>query len=308
MVPFAQLPFERIPERPRRAHGYFESAARTVSLDSDVFGPHDVHVRELGSGEPLLLIHGLMTTSYSWRFVLEPLAKRFRVIAPDMVGCGASGKPLGKMYSARNLGRWVGELQRALGVRGCVVVGNSLGGLVCKWLALDDPDAMRLLVDIHSPVFPEPRYTALAVALATPGAKALLRWMIRRDPLRWAHRNVHYFDETLKSLEEAHAYGDPLESDEGARAFVHYLSDAVAPSGFRAIAARLEALAREGTELAVPLKLVYARRDPMVSPSNGERMSRLFPRTEMVWLEESSHFPQVDSPDELVRHILRWAG
>lgn len=308
MVPFAQVPFASLPESPRRAHAYFETAARTVRLDSEPFGAHEVHVREAGSGAPLLLVHGLMTTSYSWRFVMAPLAERFRVIAPDMVGCGASGKPLDKVYSARNLGRWVGELQRALGVRGCAVVGNSLGGLVCKWLALDDPGAMRVLVDIHSPVFPEPRYSALAAALAAPGAKSILRWMIRRDPLRWAHRNVHYFDETLKSLEEAHAYGDPLADDAGARAFIRYLSDAVAPSGFRAVAARLEALAKDGADFPVPLRLVYARRDPMVRPSNGERMARLFPRAELVWLEQSSHFPQVDSPDELTRLVERWCG
>ena len=167
---------------------------------------------------------------------------------------------------------------------------------------------MRVLVDIHSPVFPEPRYSALAAALATPGAKSILRWMIRRDPLRWAHRNVHYFDETLKSLEEAHAYGDPLADDAGARAFIRYLSDAVTPSGFRAVAARLETLAKDGADFPVPLRLVYARRDPMVRPSNGERMSRLFPRAELVWLEQSSHFPQVDTPDDLARLVERWCG
>jgi hypothetical protein len=39
------------------------------------------------------------------------------------------------------------------------------------------------------------------------------------------HRNVHYFDEELKSLEEAHAYGDPLATPEGSRAFACYLAE-----------------------------------------------------------------------------------
>ena len=309
MVPFQQLPYDRLPEAPRRPHAYAESAARTVTLDSAAFGRHEVAYRELGTGAPLLLVHGLMTTSYSWRWVMAPLAERgFRVIAPDLVGCGASEKPRDKVYSARNLGAWVGALGRALDVRGCAVVGNSLGGLACKWLALDDPGATRVLVDLHPPIFPEPRYAALAAALAAPGAKALLRWMVRRDPRRWAHRNVHYWDETLKSREEARAYGDPLADDAGARAFVAYLTDAVAPAGFRAMAARLEALSAQGEDFPVPLKIVYARRDPMVSPENGARLARLFPRAEMVWLDDCSHFPQVDRPDDPVALVARWCA
>lgn len=306
MTPFARLPFEAIADR--HAHAYFASSEKIIELESAHFGAHRVHVREMGAGAPLLLIHGLMTTSYSWRFVLAPLAKHFRVIAPDFVGCGRSDKPLDCVYSARNLATWIGELQRALGIRGCAVVGNSLGGHISRRLALDDPGAMKILVDIHSPVVPEARYAALHVAMAMPGVKALLRTLIHRDPLRWAHRNVHYFDESRKSLEEAHEYGDPLASREGAMAFTHFLEETMAPNGFREMKRDLEALAAAKRPFPVPLKLMYARRDPVVKPSNGERMARWFPDAEIVWLEESSHFPQVDSPDALVSAILRWCA
>ena len=302
--PFQRLPFETIADR--HPHPYFEAMEKSVALESAHFGAHRVHVREMGTGAPLLLIHGLMTTSYSWRFVIGPLAKRFRVIAPDFVGCGRSDKPLDRVYSARNLAVWIGELQRTLDVRGCAVVGNSLGGHISRRLALDDPGAMRILVDIHSPLLPEARYTALHLALAMPGAKALLRALIHRDPLRWAHRNVHYFDESRKSLEEAHEYGDPLATREGALAFAHWLEETMAPEGFREMKRDLDALALAKKSFPVPLKLIYARRDPMVKPANGEQMARWFPDAEMLWLEESSHFPQVDSPDALVSAVCRW--
>jgi pimeloyl-ACP methyl ester carboxylesterase len=304
MTPFRRLPFESIVEK--HPHRYFESQGRMLDLESAHFGIHRVHVREMGSGPPLLLIHGLMTTSYSWRFVIGPLSSRFRVIAPDLVGCGRSDKPLDCVYSVRNLAVWIGEVQRALDVRGCAVVGNSLGGHLCRRLALDDPGAMRLLVDIHSPLLPEARYTALHVAMATPGAKRILLALIHRDPLRWVHRNVHYFDESKKSLEEAHEYGDPLATREGALAFAHFLEETMAPSGFREMTSDLEALANAKKSFPVPLKLLYARRDPMVKPGNGERMARWFPDAEFVWLENSSHFPQVDTPEVLIDAVSRW--
>jgi pimeloyl-ACP methyl ester carboxylesterase len=308
MEPFRRLPFADVPERPKKPHAYFESSARTIDLESAHFGKHAVHVREMGTGTPLLLIHGLMTTSYSWRYVMRPLSARFRVLAPDFVGCGRSAKPLACVYSARNLATWIGELQRAMDVRGCAVVGNSMGGYVARRLALDDPGAMRLLVDIHSPNLPEARYALLHGALAMPGAKALLMKMVHRDPLRWVHKNVHYWDESLKSLEEAHEYGDPLASREGVLAFAHFLEETMAPAGFREMKRDLEALATAKKSFPVPLKLIYARRDPMVSPKNGEQMQRWFPDAEFTWLEESSHFPQVDSPDTLVAELLRWCA
>ena len=68
-----------------------------------------VHYRELGSGPPLLLVHGLMTASYSWRYVAPKLAETYRVIVPDLPGAGASDKVVGKTYSLDALGTWVGD-------------------------------------------------------------------------------------------------------------------------------------------------------------------------------------------------------
>ena len=129
--------------------------------------------------------------------------------------------------------------------------------------------------------------------------RALLSRVIRKDPVRWAHKNVHYCDETLKSLEEAHAYGDPLATPEGATAFVGYLADALAPHGF---AWFVDELAER--PFPVPLRLVYSTKDPLVRPENGSRLAALVPGAELVWLKDSSHFAHVDTPDALVDAVL----
>jgi pimeloyl-ACP methyl ester carboxylesterase len=301
--PFEQLAFDSLPETPSRPHAFSRMQTRELELDSSCFGRHRVHVRELGSGPPLLLIHGLMTTSYSWRYVAEPLSQRFRVITPDLVGCGRSDKP-DRSYAPAALASWIGELMRALGIRGCTVIGNSLGGYLCIQLALRDPDAIGRLVDIHSPGVPELRLWALHAALALPGARALIAALARRDPERWAHRNVHYFDERLKSREEAREYGAPLAGTDGARAFVRYLAETIAPRPMGALLGALERRKSDGQPFPVPLLLIYARRDPMVSPRVGVRLAELIPSAELVWLEDSSHFAQVDSPEELLELAL----
>ena len=69
-----------------------------------------------------------MTTSYSWRYVVDELARRWRVLAIDLPGCGRSDKPKRARYGAGELARFLVELVDALGIRGCRVVGNSMGG------------------------------------------------------------------------------------------------------------------------------------------------------------------------------------
>jgi hypothetical protein len=102
--PFQRLNYADVPAKPRIPHGYDGAEARDVHVSSRVMGNVRVHVRSLGSGPPLLLVHGLMTSSYSFRYVLEPLAKHFRVFVVDMPGSGRSDKPLSPYFSAHHFG------------------------------------------------------------------------------------------------------------------------------------------------------------------------------------------------------------
>lgn len=279
-------------------------AERDLTLDSKPFGKMGVHYRELGSGPPLLLIHGLMTASYSWRYVAPKLAETYRVIAPDLPGAGGSEKVVGRPYSLGALATWVGEFQDALGIRGERAIGNSLGGLIAMRHALDEPGAFSRLVNVHSPCFPEARYFVLQAALQLWGVRSVLAKLVRKDPLRWVHKNVHYWDESLKSLEEAHAYGDPLAEPNGAEAFLHYLSDAITPEGTHRISNDLVERRRAGEPFPVPLLLLYATEDPMVSPDNGRRLAKVIPEAKLTWIGETSHFMHVDTPGPFLEAVL----
>jgi pimeloyl-ACP methyl ester carboxylesterase len=297
--PFRRGKFEELPQAPRRPHRYHDSPAREVRVRSAPFGDVTVHYREVGDGPPLLLIHGLMTTSYSWRYVLDDLARDHRVIAPDLPGCGRSDKPRVR-YGAAALASFLLELSAALDVRGCAVVGNSMGGYLCMRAALLDEGLFARVCNIHSPGPPGLRYRALATVLALPGAEALLTWLVRRAPQRWAHRNVHYYDESLKSLEEAAEYGDPLATPDGAHAFVRFLTDTFAPAELRAFVTELARRRDAGQRFPVPLLLMYSRTDPLVPPQNGDTLHRLVPDSELVWLADTSHFAHVDTPDQVL--------
>ncbi|MCB9766500.1 MAG: alpha/beta hydrolase [Alphaproteobacteria bacterium] len=304
MTPFRRHPFPSLPERPPRPHPFLDVPVETLSIDSAWCGPIRVAVRRFGEGPPLMLVHGLMTSGYSWRYVLEPLGQRFTLLIPDLPGNGDSEPVLTAPYTPEGLATLLGEVQAALGARGCPVVGNSMGGMIAMRWALDDPEAMSALVNIHSPGPPTARLYALSAALAVPGAQALAAWLARRDPERWVWRNVHYFDESNKSREETRLYGAPLSTPEGSRAFVAYLRDTMSIGGLSRLVESLKARRDGHQRFPVPLKLVYATADPMVPPSVGDALAALVPEAELVWLADTSHFMHVDTPEPAVAEIL----
>jgi len=144
-----------------------------------------------------------------------------------------------------------------------------------------------------------PRTVGLHVGMRVPGVPAVLKRVVRHDPLRWAHRNIHYRDESLKSLEEAREYGEPLASAAGAGSFLRYLRDSIDPREQRALKHELERRRDAREPFPIPLQLVYSSEDPTVPPKTGRKLHALIPEAEYHCLEETSHFMQVDSPGRL---------
>lgn len=115
------------------------------SLYAEVNGVR-MHYRTLGSGTPLVLIHGFPLTSYHWRRVMPRLAAAgYRVIAPDLRGFGDSGRGRADP-DHRALAADVRELVRSLGIERAVVVGHDVGGWVAFAYASTYPDAVTRLV------------------------------------------------------------------------------------------------------------------------------------------------------------------
>lgn len=298
MTPFEQVPYPDLPQQPRLPHVFAEAEAHSAPLQTPHFGSHTVSWRTYGEGPPLLLVHGLMTHSYSWRYAFRTLGARFTCYAPDLVGAGETD-PVDRDYTPDAVADWIGAFIDLVGIRGCPTVGNSMGGYLCMRLAMRDPEAMGRLVNLHAPGLVTPRMHLLHRAMSLPGAYGILWRLVSRNPARWAHNNVHYYDETLKSLEEACAYAAPIATREGCLAFGRYLHQTLAPAEMKSFAERLQA---DG--FPIPLQLLYAEQDPMVPPGVGLRYKALVPAAELVWLQAASHFAHVDAVDAFTDAVL----
>lgn len=107
------------------------------------------NVHDLGSGEPVLLIHGSgpgVTAWANWRLVMPALAEARRVIAPDMLGFGYTERLPGDVYSMdRQVAHAIAVLD-ALDIERTDLVGNSFGGAIALALAIRHPERVRRLV------------------------------------------------------------------------------------------------------------------------------------------------------------------
>jgi len=107
-------------------------------------GAFRIAYHDEGAGTPLLLIHGLGSSSLAWARVFDALSARHRVLAPDLPGFGDSDKPRYRFtipFYAERLVRFMDEL----GLKRCAWVGHSMGAQIAVWAALHHPERVSAL-------------------------------------------------------------------------------------------------------------------------------------------------------------------
>jgi pimeloyl-ACP methyl ester carboxylesterase len=160
----------------------------TVSLPG---GP-TLNYREWGRPDAavVLLLHGLTSSSESWRHVAPELGERFRVIAPDARGHG--GSEWMRDYSFESMRDDVVRFMERVGVLAAIVVGHSMGAVTAYDLAATRPDLIRLLVleempplDPATPPKPIPRRPVQGADYDWRALVAVHRWSNAPPPGWW---------------------------------------------------------------------------------------------------------------------------
>lgn len=133
-----------------------------------------MHYRETGSGTPLVFLHGNPTSSHVWRLVLPRIGSPGRLLAPDLIGMGDSGKPAID-YSYDDQARYLDAWFDALDLDGVILVGHDWGGALGFDWASRHPERVRgvaFMETIVKPMvgdeFPEAARSYFA-AIKTPG-------------------------------------------------------------------------------------------------------------------------------------------
>ncbi len=171
-----------------------------------------LHYIEKGEGEPLLLLHGIGQSLYTWRNTIDFFANEgYRVIAPDMVGFGYSGH-LNIYYTIEENALVINALMDALGVKKAHIIGFSTAALSALSFAATKPKRVNKLVLI-SPGGPNENYPFLLRFLTTRLGAFAFKYIFSEATVRNVLSN-YYFDCTQLTDEVVRGYFEPLRNRE----------------------------------------------------------------------------------------------
>jgi pimeloyl-ACP methyl ester carboxylesterase len=245
-----------------------------------------------GSGEPLLLIHGLGSQWQVWSPMIPALARERDVIAIDLPGFGSS-PALDREPTPYALTDAVAAHLDQLGIDRPTVAGNSLGGLIS--LELARRGRARNVVAICPAGFALPRERKWSTArfrAEVPIARRIVRR--RPDLVRNPIARTPLFAGFM-------AYPWRVPPDEAVEMFRNLASC----PGFDATLDALEFFTFQGgDEIDVPVTIVWGNRDYLLLPRQAERAARVIPAARLVRVRGAGHVPTYDQPGELTRIIL----
>jgi|GEM_PF-82174 len=120
----------------------------------------DLHYLDEGSGDPIILLHGVPTSSYLWRDVIPELSAKGRVIVPDLINFGLSDKTDETLNFVEH-GEYIQEFIEDLGLENVTIIGHDWGGPIGLTYAVDNPENVEGIAYFESPVVPLPNVDAL---------------------------------------------------------------------------------------------------------------------------------------------------
>jgi pimeloyl-ACP methyl ester carboxylesterase len=252
---------------------------------------HRVRYLTAGSGPAVVLIHGITSSAETWRPAMRMLAGEHTVIAPDLLGHGASAKPRGD-YSLGAYASGVRDLLAALGHDRVTVVGHSLGGGVAMQFAYQFPERTERLVLVSSGGLGR-EVNPLLRAAALPGAELVLpflapSWLGRAvDGASWAGARLGLT--ARRDLEEMVRGFVSLSEASARAAFLHTLRAVIDPGGQRVSGHDRLYLAE-----SLPTLLVWGERDPIIPVAHGREAHDAMPGSRLEVFDASGHFPHMD--------------
>jgi pimeloyl-ACP methyl ester carboxylesterase len=252
-----------------------------------------IRYRELGAGEPIVLVHGLLTNGELWRDVAPRLAADFRVLVPDWP-LGSHEVPLdpGADLSPLGLAGIIADFLSELQLEHVTLVGNDTGGALCQLVAVHHPERLARLVltpcDAYEN-FPPPAFRPLQALARIPGAvfviaQSLRPRMVRRLPLAYGWLAKRGIDDDISDSWLRAALSSKDVRREIAAVLTGMSKDYT-----------LQAAARFG-EFTKPVLIAWAPEDRFFQLRYAERLASAFPNARLERIEDSYTFVPLDQP------------
>jgi pimeloyl-ACP methyl ester carboxylesterase len=253
---------------------------------------------KVGSGPALLLLHGLGADHTTWDPVIDQLARRYTVIAPDLLGHGQSAKPRAD-YTLGGYANGMRDLLTVLGIERVTLVGHSFGGGVAMQFAYQFPERTERLVLVGSGGL-GPHVTPVIRMISTPGFEYLMAPLTlpgvrhvtaaaMRGLKRTGIKEFRDFDEVAAIYETFQEYD--------ARSAIAHVTRAVVDWRGQIVTMADRAYLTE----AMPLCVIWGEDDRVIPATHAALAAEIAPGARVEVIANAGHFPHKDHPERFVR-------
>mgnify|MGYP006266977765 CR=1 FL=1 len=260
------------------------------------------------SNFPLILLHGFGASIEQWRKNIPALSQQHAVYALDLLGFGASQKaPVD--YTVDLWVQQVYEFWQTFIRQRVVLVGNSIGSLVCLAAAATYPEMVKGIVMLSLPdvslrqeMIPkrlQPIVAALEGLVASPPLLKALFQVLRKPGVirRWA--SLAYADRFAVDEELVEIFAAPPQDEGSARTFCRLFKALSQPDFAPPVRTLLPSL-------EIPVLLIWGRQDRLVPPSLAPMFAALNAQIELVEMDGAGHCPHDECPDKFNQLLLAW--
>jgi 2-hydroxymuconate-semialdehyde hydrolase len=256
----------------------------------------DIAYIRKGQGPPILLLHGIPSSSYLWRDVIDPLSATFDVLAPDLLGYGDSDKRLDADLSIAAQARYMVAFMETIGIHQAAVIGHDIGGGVAQLMAVDEPDRVARLILIDSAVdnnWPVP----VIARLKEPAWDQI---MVNIDLRKGLREGLEKGIVTAGRVtdEVVDEWTRPFQDLGGRRAYLR---------AARALNNRdLVGRSKHIEEIETPTLILWGANDAFLEPRWAEVLQHKFRNSTVEIIDPGGHFLPLDRPDAVVEAITRF--
>lgn len=260
---------------------------------------HRMHYQKAGVGPPLLLIHGLAASCFSWRHNLPAFAPHFTCYAVDVLGLGDSDRPVAIDVSPRSLAEGLIAFMRSQSLGPWSVIGTSHGGGIAMWIARLAANAglsLARLVLVAS-INPWSRHgRRLAPLVAHPITVAIVKASrFAYVPVRrWSFARM-YGDPRLIRPGTIEGYARPLRIPGTVPHCMNLLKNWIR---------NVDELGEVMRGITVPTLVIWGTKDHLVYYDSAQKVADAIPNARLVTLQGAGHLTYEERPEDFNRAVL----
>lgn len=273
-----------------------------ITVEAAGQAPVALYAEETGDGPPLVLVHGLGASTFTWRRIAPELARTHRVIALDLKGFGRSDKPRDRHYGAADQAALVAAFLRKRNLENVTLVGHSFGGTVALLTALRlkrEPQRIARLVIMDAPALWQ-NFGSTAELVRAPALPEAA--VLATPPELMARILLRFVSAPGRKIPEAdiEGYAAPFRDVDARHAFI-----ATAQAILNDNARRM---GRSYGNIRQPTLLIWCRNDEIVPLRTGRQLAQRLPKARLAVLRGCNHLPQDEAPTALLKTLRPFLG